>query len=394
MCVGCPGSESAFGVSQYIKLNNSDFVAIQGTMTMERLLGGDIRIPYKQILKSRIILKEGQVNYLLNHLGLGDNATFLAMKATYNVKSVNKEDNYVMWNYYDNPSQMYPMAEMMVLTGSPTNRIKQIYLTNPNTKYPVVLDVMVAVIDDEYSFYTDTINQIGMSFTNLTIDNIETYVPDESIVVWDSNVPRNPLAYLTLDTINSISRTGKLLIVDDSTIGRLFLDFLTEADARQVDSLLNLVLESPSIVIQDLDPRQDILPPVVYFYDTVENDPMGYTVSAVGSTYSSNYDTSGIHGYTFSVQISLTQSGVTSGSYSVITKDRLIELLIEDVIDPTHGNLTQSVTLSDSNINLYDYMDLPLVSIYNPGSYSFSFNISDLAGNEVSTDIKFDLYVI
>ncbi len=394
MCVGCPGSESAFGSGQYIKISNSDFVAIQGINTMERLLMGDVRIPYKQILKSRIILKEGQVNYLLNHLGLGDNATFLAMKATYNSKSVNKEDNYIVWNYYDNSSQMYPMAEMMVLTGSPTNRIKQIYLTNPNTKYPVLIDVMVAVIDDEYSYYTDTINQIGMSFTNLELANIETYVPDESIVIWDSNVPRNPLAYLTLDTINSISRTGKLLIIDDSTIGRLFLDFLSESDAKQVDSLLNLVMEVQSIIIQDLDPRQDIVAPIVYFYDTVENNPFGFTVSAIGSTYSSDFDTSGIHGYTFSSYVSLTQSGVTSGSYSVITKERLIEILIENVIDPTHGGLTQSMTISDSNIVLYDYMDLPLASIYTSGTYSFEFSISDIAGNQVSTDIKFELYVI
>lgn len=394
MCIGCPGSESAFGSNQYIKIINSDFVAIQGMNTMERLLMGDVRIPYKQILKSRIILKEGQVNYLLNHLGLGDNATFLAMKATYNSKSVNKEDNYIVWNYYDNSSQIYPMAEMMVLTGSPTNRIKQIYLTNPNTKYPVLIDVMVAVIDDEYSFYTDTINQIGMSFTNLELTNIETYVPDESIVIWDSNVPRNPLAYLTLDTINSISRTGKLLIIDDSTIGRLFLDFLSEADAIQTDSILNLVMEVSSVIIQDLDPRQDLVSPVVYFYDTVENNPMGFTVSAVGSTYSSGYDTSGIHGFTFSAQVSLTQSGITSGSYSVLTKDRLIEILIENVIDPTHGGLTQSVSINDSNIVLYDYMSLPLASIYSAGTYSFEFSISDIAGNQVDTDIIFELYVI
>jgi hypothetical protein len=394
MCIGCPGSESAFGSSQYIKISNSDFVAIQGMNTMERLLMGDLRIPYKQILKSRIILKAGQVNYLLNHLGLGDNATFLAMKATYNSKSVNKEDNYIVWNYYDNSSQIYPMAEMMVLTGSPTNRIKQIYLTNPNTKYPVLIDVMVAVIDDEYSYYTDTINQIGMSFTNLELTNIETYVPDESIVIWDSNVPRNPLAYLTLDTINSISRTGKLLIIDDSTIGRLFLDFLSEADAIQTDSILNLVMDVTSIIIQDLDPRQDLVSPVVYFYDNVGNDPLGFTVSAIGSTYSSSYDTSGLHGFTFSAQISLTQSGITSGSYSVLTKDRLIEILIEDVIDPTHGGLTQSMSINDSNIILYDYMSLPLASIYSAGTYSFEFSISDIAGNQVNTDIIFELYVI
>lgn len=394
MCVGCPGSDSAFGTSQYIKLQNSDFIAVQGINTMERLLGGDIRIPYKQILKSRIILKEGQVNYLLNHLGLGDNATFLAIKATYNQKSVNIEDNYIVWNYYDNPSQTYPMAQMMVLTGSPTNRIKQIYLTNPSTKYPVVLDVMVAVVDDQYSYYTDSINQIGMSFTNLSISNIETYVPDESIVIWDSNIPRAPLAYLSLDTINSISRTGRLIVIDDSSIGRLFLDFLNEADAKQIDSILNLVLEIPSIIIQNLDPIQDILPPIVYFYDNVGNTASGFTISAVGSTYSSNYNTDGTHGLTFSSYISLTQSGVLSGTYSVLTKEKILEILVENVIDPTHGGLTQSMTIDDSNIVLYDSLDLPLVSIYDTGTYYFKFSVSDLVGNSVDSSVKFEIYVI
>ena len=74
------GNSSVFGnQSQYIKFQNSDIVAIEGVNTVERLIGGDIRIPYKQLLKSRIILKAGQVNYLLNHLGIGDNATFLVI---------------------------------------------------------------------------------------------------------------------------------------------------------------------------------------------------------------------------------------------------------------------------------------------------------------------------
>ena len=74
MCVGYPGG-SLYGSSQYIKLHNSDFIALQGINTMERLMMGDVRIPYKQVLKGRVILKPGQVNYLLNYLGLGDIVT-------------------------------------------------------------------------------------------------------------------------------------------------------------------------------------------------------------------------------------------------------------------------------------------------------------------------------
>jgi hypothetical protein len=61
---GC--GASLFGnSSQFIKINGGDFVAIQGSDTRERLITSDLRMPYKQILKSRIILKIGQTNYLL-----------------------------------------------------------------------------------------------------------------------------------------------------------------------------------------------------------------------------------------------------------------------------------------------------------------------------------------
>ena len=50
-----------------------------------------------------------------------------------------------------------------MLTGNSANRIEQLYLTNPNSKYAVTLDVMVAVIDDNYTFFSDTINQTGTS---------------------------------------------------------------------------------------------------------------------------------------------------------------------------------------------------------------------------------------
>ena len=73
----CPGCSSNLfgGSSQFIKTNAGDIVATDGANIREKLILSDMRIPYKQILKSRVVLKPGQVNYLLNHLGLGDNAT-------------------------------------------------------------------------------------------------------------------------------------------------------------------------------------------------------------------------------------------------------------------------------------------------------------------------------
>lgn len=375
-------NSSIFGSSNnYIKFQGGDAVAIEGSNTVERLILSDLRIPYKQLLKSRIILKAGQVNYLLNHLGLGDNATFLAIKAVYNPLSVNAEDNYITWNYYDDFSRLYDMGQLMILTGNPTNRIKQLYLTNPNTKYAVILDVMAGVVDDAYSFFADTINQIGLSFTNLTVESIETHVPNDSIVIWDNNVPRNPLAYIILSNIASITRTGKLLILDDTSVGRLFLDFETEYDAKQSNSIINYVLDNPSIIIQNLNPLTDSISPIIYFYSNVGNTSSGYTISVFGGTQSPPVDTS--MGLTFSTYLSL-------GTYSAFTKDDLLLKLVDTIVDNRDGNMS----ISDSDIILYDSLNIVSSAIITTGTYSVKFSVSDIAGNSVDTNTKFNIYVI
>jgi len=146
--------QSLFGSgSNYIKVADGSFVAVEGSTIAEKLIMSDLRMPYKQLLKAKIMLKPGQTDYLLNHLGLGDNATFLAIKVTYDPKSVIEEDNYINWKYYDDITKVNSMAQMLVLTGNSTNRIPQLFLTNPNEKYGVSLEVMIAVIDDNSSYF-------------------------------------------------------------------------------------------------------------------------------------------------------------------------------------------------------------------------------------------------
>jgi hypothetical protein len=372
MCVGCPGTSIFGGKSQYIKIQNSDFVAIEGANTIERLIGSDIRIPYKQLLKSRVILKPGQANYLLNHLGLGDNATFLVIKATYNSASVNEEDNYVDYYYYDNLSTRFSFNQLMVLTGNSTNRIKQLYLTNPNVKYAVTLDVMVAVLDDTYSFFPDTINQTGTSFTGLSYTDITSYIVGESIVISDIN--NRPLIYINLSSINSISRTSTILTIDDETLGTLLLIFLTEYDAIQAQSILSYVLSNPNINISDIDPLVDSLDPVIYFKTYV-----GGTGATISSSLTSSVPTYvggssySVTGYTFSTSISLS----TYGSSSVITKNNLVDLLINSVVDNRDG----IISITGSNLILLGTESNLVSSITSTGTHSLSFDLSDIAQN-------------
>lgn len=374
MCIGCPGNNSIFGnTSQFIKLQGSDFVAIENINTVERLIGGDIRIPYKQLLKSRVILKAGQTNYLLNHLGLGDNATFLAIKATYNTSSVNEEDNYVDYYYYSNLSTRLSFNQLLVLTGNSANRIEQLYLTNPNTKYAVVLDVMVAVIDDEYTFFNDTINQSGTSFTGLSYTDIGTYVINQSIVVNDVN--NKPLIYLNLANINSISRSVKILTIEDDTLGNILLLFNTEYDARQAYSLISYVLSNSNVNIADLDPLADDIAPKVYFYSNVGNSGAGYTISSYATTSVPVYAgaTYSEFGYTFSTTLSISDYG------SEITKANLIDSLISSVNDNRDG--TMSITVS--SILLSGTNSQTINTITGTGTHSMTFNIGDIAFNYI-----------
>ena len=371
MSIGC--GANLFGTkSQFIKTNGGDFIAVDGSNTRERLILSDLRIPYKQILKSRIILKTGQTNYLLNHLGLGDNATYLCMKAIYDVKSVIEADRYVNWSYYDDLTRVNHFSDMMVLTGNSANRIPQLYLTNPSIKYPVYIDVMVGVIDDSYSVFTDTTNQSGTTFVNLNYTDIHSHVVGESLVINDKSSPVKPLIYIRLSDINSIERSGQILIIDDSSLGIIFLQFLTENDTFQAHSLLNYVLQYPATNIDTLSPVSDSIDPVLYFYSHVGASASLDYIAFNGATVSVPYDTS--DGFTFSTTISLTQSGTASGT--VIDKSQLIYLLIDEISDNRDGTMSimpSNLIISGTagNIN----------NILNTGSYSVTFNFSDIAHN-------------
>lgn len=373
--MGCAiGQSTLFGTqdSRYLKFQGSDLIAVEGPNTVERQLLGSIRFPYTQLLKGRVVLKPGQVNYLLNHLGLGDNATLVSISAKYDDKSKIEEDNYILWSYYDDLTNTHPMAQFMLLTGNSSNRVKQLYLTNPNATYPVILDVMVANIDDTYNFFNDVINQSGTSFVNLELVNIKTYVVGESIVIVDSN--DKPLIYILLNNIETIQISGQILTIDDSSLGKIFLHFKTENDAKQANSLLNYVLENPTVNINTLSPLADTESPIIYWLSTVGASSSTDFIAFNGATDSVPYDTS--LGYTFSTSISF-------GSYAVnaeIDKVQLLDLLIDYVDDNRDGIInvpTQSLILTGT-------AGTSVTSVQGEGTYSLTFDLSDIAGNNLN----------
>lgn len=379
----CSNNGSIFGSNnnnQYIKTNKGDFIAIKGANIHERQILSDLRIPYKQILKSRIHLKAGQVNYLMNHLGLGDNATFVSIHARYNTKSILEEDNYLVWNFYSDFNKQYAMDELLVLTGNSTNRIEQIYLTNPNPDYTVELEVMVAVIDDEYSFFNDSNQQVGRSYIGLDLIDIKTHVPNESIVIYDKSSPNKALAYFTISNISVVGRTVQILKINDSVLGDTFLEFSTEENAIQAESLFNYIINNPSVDLNNLCPLEDLEPPVIYFNQNYENTGDFITFNGLTAT---SYNT--LDGSTFSTQIEF----ATYATSSVITKTDLLDGLIDSVVDNRDGTMS----LSEDNINIISGTNSNILdNITTTSSYDITFNIEDIAKNNLN-DISISISV-
>jgi hypothetical protein len=365
----CGPSLFGSGNNQYIKFGNGEFVAIEGSGIFDRLNFSDMRAPYKQLLKGRVILKACQSNYLLNHLGLGDNATFLAIKATYDSKSVNPDNNFVNYSYYNYPVHNFAFAQMLVLTGNPTNRVPQLYLTNPNCNYNVIIDVMVGIIDDNYSFFNDDLNQNATSFTGLEWTDIKSFVIGESVVIYDKNTPKRALIYFGLPYVNAITLSGTFLIIDDESFGTVFLNFIDEFNAIQAHSLLNYVLENPNVDIDDIT-SPDSTPPVIHWNSTA-GATGSYIVNYTGATAGAPYNTE-TDGLTYSTSISLSNWGTSS----VIYKDKLRSLLINFIDDNRDGVML----MQDSDMVISSTSGV-VNSISVVGTYSLTFNFDDLAHN-------------
>jgi hypothetical protein len=214
---------SLFGDNnRYIKVGNGEFVAIDGSKTMEKLGLSELRIPYKQVLKGRVILKPGQQNYLLNHIGLGDNVTFLAIKPIYDVKAL-EEENYITYKPYNNIDFESHFSPLLVLTGNSKNRIPQLFLTNPNEKYSVSLEVMLAVIDDDTSFFnykpvvyfTSYVTLEGTEYTQPYNTSMgDTFVATLSISYYNYSLTKAGLAYMLIDEVRDSN--GVIMITDDT----------------------------------------------------------------------------------------------------------------------------------------------------------------------------------
>ncbi len=374
----CTGNSLFGDSSQFIKTNGGDLIAVQGSNIMERLILNDIRIPYKQVNKSRIVLSPGQKDYLVNMMG--DNYTFLAIKVTYDPKSKIDDDNYINWSYVDDRTRVYSISKLQILNGNSTNRIQNIYLSNPNTKVSVYIDILSAVMDDNNDFYDNT-NQVSTSIVSLKLSDIKSHVVGESIKIISNSIDKpSDLVYIQISSILNIENLGDILIVNTTLYGKMFLQFISTQEALQSESLLNYIKNNPSVDIDDLDPLDDLESPIVYFHSNLFNDVSKDFIYLDGDNIDVPYN-SGL-GMTFSSTYDL-----NSSTYSSLDKNDIIEMFIDSVIDNRDGEMI----LNDTNIIIDN--DIQIQSLSTSGTYSIGITLSDLVGNNLD-NLKITLQII
>jgi hypothetical protein len=324
-------------------------------------------------LRGRVTLRAGQTDYLLNHLGLGDNATLVSIAVTYDPKSKIETDNFVQYAFYNDLTRVRAFCEIMILTGNTTNRIPQLYLTNPNATYSVTLDVMVAKKGDEYAFFEDILNQYGTTFVGLSYSSIQTHIVNRSIKVVDNQ--SRALIYIENPNIASIERSGQILTINDAVQGEVFLKFSSQYFANQAFSLLNYILEVPGVATPV--PTDDE-PPTVYFRNQVGGSLTASYISFNGAT-AGPYNTG--DGFTFSTSLNI-------ADYGSISNSSLLNLLVSSISDNRDGLMSLSASNIQVSMNSSTY-----TTITASGTYSLTFvDVKDLAENYL-TGINFELII-
>jgi hypothetical protein len=137
---------------------------------------------------------------------------------------------------------------------------------------------------------------------------------------------------------------------------------------------LNYVLENPNVNINNLNPLADVLPPVVYFLPTVGASSSTAYIDFNGATDSVPYGTT--YGNTFSTTISLG----SYGNNSQISKSTLIDILVDYVGDNRDG----IITLSTQSMVLTGTAGTTVDGVSGEGTYSITFDLSDIAANNLT----------
>ncbi len=367
-----------------IKVWNCSYIAVEGPNVLGNLSLEDIAIPYESQYRGRMVLNPNSIDQPLLFEGfLGTDVTFIMIKVTYDSENdeyyrYEKEKYSITYRYTDETTTR-PIGRLLILTGSESNRVPQIYLNNPY-EYSVTLDILMANMAQPDTTYT---NINTTTFENLYYNSIISnesfiygvpYTGSSQLVVL--NDLSNPVLYIPYTNISSIVLNIDLnkIVITSISSEEIILKFLTTFDTYQAYSRMLWVQKSDSF---SAGAYRFMTTDYIYYYNVpsvgVDSVPPEITyIVTSGTTIPSGLTLQYVH------------DGVSGW-----TSTQLKTEIMYSVIDNWDGD----ISFSDVFLTVNKAGSIPtLTGITEEGNYRVILEITDIANN-LRSDVIDNVFV-
>jgi hypothetical protein len=250
-------------------------VAIEGVDTAGKISLQGLEIPYDSFFVSKMTLNSGATNRPILYGFLGNEITFLIIKVIYNNNvdprccSTSDDENYIEYYFADQPDIIRPVSQLMVLSGTQTHRIPQIYLNNPHS-FNVIVEIMVATLNDiEGANIDNNVTQAifdGLYYNSILTDRVLSGCTQFEVINENSaTILVLPIELFDTDAnIHNIEQTGNVLTITTQNTEKTILKFLSVWDANQAHSRFAWILKNSTNRYLTKDyPAPDLLSPVI-----------------------------------------------------------------------------------------------------------------------------------
>lgn len=357
-----------------IKPYECSFIVIEGPNMKGKLNLEGLEIRYDSFYLSQLTLNESSKDQPLMYGFLGDNVTFMMIRAKFMPLDPNwaiESAQYIEYYFKDDPTMIRTMGQIMIFSGNSLKRIPQIYFNNPSKTYKVYLEVLMANLPQtsliDTNQFTQNSSYSGLYYNSLISDVVNYIIPTStgSTELKILDITGNTVAVIPFNNIRTILKLNSTtLLVGLDTDEKIKLEFLSAFNCDQANSRLHWVLENQRYrILTRTVPDLDITAPVFTWNDVLS----GYTTGI----------TSGITTLYF----------IPSGQ--TYTTNSLKEIFVSGITDNRDG----MISIYDTNVEIYPLNDfVPVTSITNIGIYSAIFSIKDIANNWKTTQVYISIY--
>lgn len=356
-----------------IKPYECAMIVVEGPNLKGKINLDGLEIKYENYTLSQLVLNPESSDQPMLYGFLGNNITFLMVRAKYIPLDPNwaiEPEQYIEYYFKDDPAKVRQMGQLMILSGNSAKRLSQIYFNNPSTKNKVYLEVLMANLEQDdltnLNQYTQNSSYSGLYYNSIISDSVSYITPTSTgsteLKVIDSSGTLIIIPYVNIRSISKIDSLTLLIGLD--TEEKIRLTFLSAYNCCQANSRINWVLQSQrNRILTSIYPTVDLTPPVISYNTILTGTTTGIT-SGVTTLY-------------------MLQSGTT------YTTTNLKNIFISSVVDGRDGNIDKQ----DITVNINALNDLvPTSEITDVGIYEVVFSITDLACNIVSQLFYVSIY--